>query len=380
MATLLLATANCATAPRFRDQPIVWRADDQKDIEKPEENDFRVHLYFGNLFLFRAVTRGLELLDQEPARNTNALDEVPDSTWFTNRIGVQKMSPEDAAKGPDVDGPPQLPLTVFSGKSAGGNPGFFASDHSGRKFLVKFDTPANPEMQTATDAIVSRILWTAGYNVPADYVFEFSRADLKVGAGAKMKDELGAKRLMSEADLDAVLKSSPRLPDGGVRALASRLLAGAPLGGAEIEGEREDDPNDTIPHEHRRELRGLRIIAAWLNHTDMKEDNTLDMYVEEGSKRFVRHYLVDFGEAFGSHAAEKGRFEDGYEYFWDWEAQPLGLLSFGLWKRDWENLKNTPWPAIGAFEAEHFDPEAWKEAYPYYPFSAATETDDFWGA
>ena len=64
------------------------------------------------------------------------------------------------------------------------------------------------------------------------------------------------------------------------------------------EGVRDDDPNDTVPHEHRRELRGLRVFAAWLNHTDMKEDNTLDMFVEEGGRHFVKHHLVDFGEAF----------------------------------------------------------------------------------
>ncbi|NIW47138.1 MAG: hypothetical protein GWN30_21030, partial [Gammaproteobacteria bacterium] len=57
-------------------------------------------------------------------------------------------------------------------------------------------------------------------------------------------------------------------------------------------GIRDDDLNDVIPHQHRRELRGLRVVAAWLNHFDTKANNTLDVYVEDG---YVRHYLIDFG-------------------------------------------------------------------------------------
>ena len=35
------------------------------------------------------------------AMNVNSLDEVPDSTWFTNRIGRREMSIAEIVRGPD---------------------------------------------------------------------------------------------------------------------------------------------------------------------------------------------------------------------------------------------------------------------------------------
>lgn len=379
--TLLLLSSACASAPlRFADRPVVREVDDRRDIPEPAENDYYRYAYMADVFLFRAATRALELHDTEPAWNTNALDEVPDSSWFDNRIGRREVSPEEVRRGPDEHGPPVPPLEIFAGKSAGGNPGFFVKDSRGVRYLVKWDPKDNPEIQTATDAIVSRLFWALGYNVPADHVFYFRPEEVTIAAGAKRKNDLGEKVPLTQAHLQSVIDTAPQLPDGRVRALASTFLEGKPLGGAVPEGVRPDDPNDTIPHEHRRELRGLRVFAAWLNHTDMKEDNTLDVYVEDGDRRYVRHYLVDFGEAFAAHAAEKGRYEDGYEHFWDWTAQPLALLSLGLWVRPWESLEDTPWLSVGAFSAEPFDPWAWKEAYPFWPFREADLADHYWGA
>src|SRR5690349_24311134 len=60
--------------------------------------------------------------------------------------------------------------------------------------------------------------------------------------------------------------------------------------------------------------------------------------------------------------------------------QPKALLAFGLWKRPWEDLKPTPWPSVGSFSAQPFDPEAWREAYPFWPFIEMDATDAYWGA
>ena len=41
------------------------------------------------------------------AANVNALDEVPNSSWFTNRIGLGPLSPAELAAGP-AHGRPEL--------------------------------------------------------------------------------------------------------------------------------------------------------------------------------------------------------------------------------------------------------------------------------
>jgi hypothetical protein len=378
---LALFLTACASTPRFRDQPIVWQVEDARPIAEPEEREFLLHVYFADIFAFRRIPRALELRTAEPAANTNALDELPNSTWFTNRIGLCPLTPDEILDGPNQHGPPLLPLTVVRGKGAGANPGFFAEDRRGFTYLIKFDTHENPEMQTGTDVIVSRIFWALGYNVPSDHIVYFTREDLRLAPGAKIKDEIGHKRPMTETDVEATLSTAPVSAEGIYRALASEFLLGKPKGGIAPESTRPDDPNDVVPHELRRELRGLRVFCAWLGHTDMKEDNTLDMFIESADgKGYLRHYLIDFGEALGAHQAEKGRYEDGWEHAWDWQNQPKALLALGLWKRPWEGQRETPWPAIGAFGADQFDPKLWRSAFPYFPLFDMDAADAYWGA
>jgi hypothetical protein len=62
------------------------------------------------------------------AVNVNTLDEVPDSSWFTNRIGVREMSTSELLPVSN----PNLRLgtewTVVRGKNRGFHPGFRAVD------------------------------------------------------------------------------------------------------------------------------------------------------------------------------------------------------------------------------------------------------------
>jgi hypothetical protein len=380
---LLLALASqlgCASSPRFRDAPPIWRVDDDQSIPEPKERQYDPKEYFANIFVIKRIDRLLLLKDQELAHNINSLEEVPDSSWFTNRIGVRVVTPQEAAKAADTGGPPRPPLTVIGAKVGGGNPGFLIKDGTSRKFLVKFDTQQNPELQTSVGVIVNRIFWTAGYNVPSDHVFEFRKDALQIAPDATYTDPQLRKVPFDRSKLDAVLFTAPLQENGKYRAFASQLLEGKPKGGFSPDGQRSDDANDRVRHEHRRELRGMRVIAAWVNHADMKEDNTLDMYVTEGGRRYLKHYLLDFGEAMDGHGAEKGRREEGYENFIDWSMQTKATFAFGLWKRPWESIEPTPWPSVGSFSPTPFDPFEWKEAYPFWPFAEMDLSDGYWGA
>jgi hypothetical protein len=370
---LQAACVRGATPARFADRPIVWASDDRRPIAEPAEHVFYPRFYLADVMVFDPVVRFFDRPKRVPAGDVNALDEVPDSTWFANRIGKRELTPEQAAQGPEPAGAPQLPLQIVKAKAGGANPGFIAVDARGTKYLVKFDTTANPEQQTATDSIVGKILWAIGYHTPAESVLYFRRDQVTLAPS------LRAKGAIRDADIDVMLRAATRRGDS-FRASASAFLAGDAKGGWPARGVREDDPNDRVPHERRRVLRGLRVIAAWLNHTDMKEDNSLDMYVGEPGNQYLMHYLVDFGEAFGGHQSEKDQPQIGYEYGWDYENQGKALFAFGLWHRPWEHQVRTPWPAIGYFGPAPFDPSKWRERYPYAPFQAAERADLYWGA
>lgn len=379
-ASIAAVAWGCGTI-RFKDQPVVWDVDDRRDIAEPAEREYLRYAYFADVFALRRLERAMQLHDTEPAHDVNALEEVPNSTWFENRLSWLDLTPEQIATGPATEPGPEAPYVITKAKVGGGALGFIMKDAKDRSFLVKFDPPANPEMQTGTDVIVSRLFWAFGYHVPADYVFYPRLDDFEIDPKAKSKDDFGGDVPFTPDILRAALAAGAPPVNGAYRATASRFLDGKPKGGFSAEGVRTDDPNDTVLHEHRRELRGLRVLAAWLNHTDMKEDNTVDMYVSEGDRHYLRHYFVDFGEALGGHGAEKGRREDGYEHLFDWENQGKALLSLGLWERPWENLKPSPYASVGAFGMDRdWDPTDWREAYPYIPFGEMDATDAFWAA
>ena len=94
-------------------------------------------------------------------------------------------------------------------------------------------------------------------------------------------------------------------------------MPGRPLGGFRYHGTRSDDPNDVVPHEHRRELRALKVFGAWTNLVDMKAGNTLDALVTENGRSVVRHYLQDVGSTFGTGANGPREYDEGWEYLYD---------------------------------------------------------------
>ena len=152
------------------------------------------------------------------------------------------------------------------------------------------------------------------------------------------------------------------------------------LGGFKYHGTRPDDPNDIVPHEHRRELRALRVFGAWTNLTDMKAGNTLDTLVTEGGRGVVRHYLQDVGSTFGVGANGPHDWNEGWEYVYEGGATKRRLFTFGLAISPWQTADYEKYPAIGRFEGDRFDPETWKPRAPTAAYIEMRDDDAFWAA
>src|SRR5262249_17699399 len=240
----------------------------------------------------------------------------------------------------------------------------------GKKYIVKFDPPEFPAIETTTAFVVNRLFWSFGYNVPEDFTFDVRREDLAIASGGKY----------TAADVDRVLSFVAPPVDGRYRATASLLIGGGYRRPTMGRGGRKDDPNDAIPHEQRRVLRALRVFGAFVNHTDMRVDNAGDFYQGEPGRGHVEHYLLDFGEAFGGHGAEHEYAWDGFEHYFSYSNAAHNFMSLGLNVKPWENVVPTPWPSVGSFEAVAFDPATWKEVYPYEPMRRSRPADDYWAA
>lgn len=238
------------------------------------------------------------------ALDANTLGDVPGSAWYTKRHFFRRMSIEDLKRGPGNTTPPSASgqWRVVSAKSDGVTPGFVIEDEQDNRYMLKLDPPKYPELASAADMIGSKFFYALGYNTPENYIVRFYREQLEVSDGASWRDSSGVKRPITDRVLNELLKGQPTEPDGSYRALASRWITGKLLGPFSYDGTRTDDPNDTIPHEDRRVLRGLRVFAAWLNHQDTRSMNTMDTLVTEGGIPHVKHYLMDFGSILGSNA------------------------------------------------------------------------------
>jgi hypothetical protein len=232
-----------------------------------------------------------------------------------------------------------------------------------------------------------RMVWAAGYNVPEDYVEYVDRKDLVIGHDASKKDVFGNKELLTDKMLDDAIAKSYVREDGKIRVLASRYLPGLPIGPYAREGTRKDDPNDTIPHQYRRSVRGQVPLFSVMNHTDMQEDNTLDAYIaykgpdgKPGKQGHVVHYLIDFGKAFGVMGWGLHWKTVGYTYRVDIAKALQSLFTLGLMPREWDAIDSPPLLGLGLYESEHYDPETWRPNSLYWPYEDIDNVDGFWGA
>jgi len=364
--------------------------DDRRHIPEPE---FRKYNYVADAFdkqFTDQLEQSMDLSRQfrhlfgkpKPAYNVDAFDEVPNSSWFTNRNASQKMILEDIAGGPNTSSGPDTTGTwqVTRAKAEGVTPGFSIKDKHGDRYVIKFDPKGYSELATGAEVVSTKLFYAAGYYTPENHITYFHPRILEVGEKVKFTDSHGKKRYMTQADTKELLDKVETLPDGRVRAMASKYIPGKPMGPFAYEGYRKDDPNDFIPHQHRRELRGLRVMAAWLNHTDTKSGNSFDSYVTEDGKSYIRHYLIDFGSTLGSAAHGPYTSRVGQVNQIDPHDITQNILTLGLNVKSYEKKTDFEYTSIGFYESSMFDPWHFKFNTPNPAFENCFNLDGFWGA
>lgn len=343
--------------------------------------------------VFAPVSRALSLEVSGEAENATSIDEVADSAWFENRIGRQPLTeaqrtlgacaPEDLLPTDVADGA----WVIDHGKDNGSTPGFRVKVPGRGQYLLKADEPDMPERASAASVIGAAVYNAAGFYTSCEQVVYVRREQFTLEKGLQVVSNAGIASPFDDAALAKILDASPHA-GGRARMQASKWLPGVALGPFRYRGTRDDDPNDIIPHENRRELRGSRLLAAWINHWDAREQNSMDIWLavdparERSSPGIVRHAIVDTSDSFGElvKPPDLGR-RLGWSYVLDFRFMATDFLSLGAIRRPWDDafpVKGRE--KFGVFSARAFDPAAWKPLYPNPAFLRMTERDAAWMA
>ena len=203
-AVLLLGASDPGRAVELTTDPVKWVDADDKPIPEPAEIDENQvwdiidHTFFFQIgkvldlgWTARRVGNLLHLAPPREADNVNALDEVPASSWYTNRHFMQRLSIEELEEGPgyarlDDSGP----WEIVAGKFEGGTAGFTVKDASGQLFLLKFDhgSAADPRYDDVTMWVDPVLTENPNFLVGGLSARSIMRADL--GGGLHAFDEI----------------------------------------------------------------------------------------------------------------------------------------------------------------------------------------------
>ncbi len=375
--TLAASAASVSTSGRkFYDDDPIWRMPETRSAANAKPLDIDLFFeYAYNLFVNASRTPS-----NTRAGDLNTVDEVPDSSWFTNRIGVVPLTDVQVARGVNSETRPATEKwTLLREKSTGTNPGFTARDANGQTWFLQFDVPEFPEAGTAAVEINTKLFWALGYNQVETFVTTFDPARVDIDPQATVKRPNGSRTPFTQDDIHRVLERAARNADGTYRASAGRLLPGKVIGSFRYQGTRTDDPNDLVPHEDRRVLRALRVFGAWTNLVDLKAGNTLDTLVDENGRTLIKHYLQDVGSSLGM-ANNLHEWDMGWEYYYDGPATKKRLLTYGFALSPWQTVPYIEFPSVNIFEGDVFDPTTWKPQTPVRAYIDMRADDAFWAA
>jgi len=400
LASVLIAThwlaggCGAATLRRFSDTPILWRDDDAAPFSPRPEGWYSPFVWDGaDNSVFRPLAEVFALEPRREAVNVNALDEVPDSSWYTNRLSRSLLSADTVARGACEDedvavagvgddvGPPFM---ITRGKPDGSSPGLVVRDALGRTYLMKADGELQLERPSAADTVSAAIFHAAGFFAPCNRVVWLDRAWLELEPGAEARYTDGRREPLTETMVEDVLSHAVVGADGRLRFGLSRFIDGDPISAWTYQGTWTADPNDVVAHERRRELRGMYVLSSWLGHIDSREENTLASWMPSVAEGWghVRHYVIDFSDTLGILHRWTGlhpRF--GHSGYFDVQHIAEDFVTLGLLDRPWHDATlGRAGAVLGHFDVERYVPDAWRPGYPNAAFERMSELDGAWMA
>lgn len=361
-------------AQRFLPDDPLWDDPDRLDMPVPVESSSSDYMRF-LVNTFQGPGQS-----QSPAANVNTLGEVPNSSWYTNRHYRSPMTVPELRQGNTHETPVGMPpglsaetWRVVAVTSTRATRSMIVEGDVGgttHRYHMRFDPKGHLGLGTGASVVTNRAYYALGYNVPALHVVHVDPDRLEPGDG------------VVKSDLTNLLMSVAAGEEGLYRATVKRIpeTVVKRIGPFKFHGMRPDDGNDVFPHEQRRELRGLRIAAAWLNHTGIRSTRTLDVAVEQDGRTFVRHYLYRTYESLG--AATDGPKEPwmGHEHLVEFNPVLSRIGTLGLSGGDWIQAEYPSVEGVGRFGASYFRPEQWRAEHPNPAFARCDSADAFWMA
>lgn len=369
---------------RFPLRDPVWVDRDTRPFTGPPEGFYSSYSWDGaDNAVFRPFAEFWLFETDREALNVNALDEVPSSSWYVNRLSRRTYTPEQVARGACADLNDDLPgpWTIVGGKPDGANPGFQIVDATGQRYLMKTDGDLQEERPGAADVVGALIWHSSGFHVPCNRVVIFERSMLQLDPDATIERTNGTEEALTDRHVDEVLEKATRLPDGRYRASVSQFISGRPISPWRYHGTNDDDPNDVVPHEHRRDLRAQYVLSAWTDHIDARQENTMAAWVgTDDEQGFIRHYMIDFGDCFGIiHAWDTLVDRFGHSGYLDVQHILTDWLTFGLMDRPWQHAEyGAAGVTLGHYDARRFVPDQWRPGYANNAYDRLTEADAAW--
>ncbi len=338
LGVLWCLVAGCAYVPaRFSASDAVTFVHDDYPVPVPGRTAVPDEIRYSEAYVERAVVDGLDPRRTVDSEDVNALDEVPTSSWFSGRLQ------------PDYDafyqsGPPSLPLKEIARDPSLPKGVRVFVDTQARRWEIVPDEKYRSGMRVAAGTIASRLVSALGYYVAETYPI----------------------RLEGERVL-AVRFPATRGALSGQDAIE--------LGPTASLGTRLDDPNDVIDHEHRRSLRALRLVAAWIGLDEYRANTLRDVYVGVPNIGFVQHQIVGLEDALGAGKVIRILHHTDYEgpvgNVW------LALGTFGFGPKEKADPSATPTASVGLFPAA-LAPASYRLAVPFPAAIEAQPADLYW--